>query len=137
LSPYGSSFTLGRPLSRGFSAVHNGCVSKEYRTLFAQAVPVLALALGVELRAIVGHTKERALPLSTPMTRIQGLARRVARHLRLILMLAGVEIRELYVVAGSRSSAIVRPRLAEVRPFNVQRHCRWAPQRVHAFLGRR
>ena len=35
------------------------------------------------------------------------------------------------------SSAIVHPRLAEIRAFNVQRHCHYAPRRAHAFLGKR
>ena len=42
-----------------FSSVHNR-MSTAYATLLAQVVPVLALALGLELRASVGRRNEQA-----------------------------------------------------------------------------
>ena len=88
-------------------------VSKEYATLLAQVVPVLAFALGLELRAIVGRTKERAAaPVEADDSNPGfGTAHRSASSASSTRSSPVSRSGALYVVAGSRSSAIVRPQV--------------------------
>ena len=87
---------------RWISKAHNGRVSKEYATLLAQVVPVLALALGLELRAIVGRTKERAAAVDATDDSNPGFWHGASLGILgfILTLLAGIEIRALYVVAG-------------------------------------
>jgi hypothetical protein len=74
-------------------------VSKEYATLLAQVIPVLALALGLEVRAIVARMTRRA-DAEEPISPYRAGALTGALGVALAF-LAGIEIRALYIVAES------------------------------------
>lgn len=90
------------PLSE--NAIQNGRVSEEYATLLAQVVPVLALALGLEVRALLDRPKQQRVaapadaeePKPSPWT--AGFWTGAFGFI--LASLAGIEVRALSVVAG-------------------------------------
>jgi len=74
-------------------------VSKEYATLLAQVIPVLALALGLEIRAIVGRMKQ-SVDAGEPIRPFRSGALLGALGV-ILAFLGGIEIQALSIVAGS------------------------------------